>query len=258
MTVAQVTRHKHNRTIPWMEGRHGTAAIAAILFSSAWAWLSLLIFPGITQAIPAYIDQVCLPGPSRAQYGERTLYVGCPTGTIQERMVVPLSEVVCVIGIAAAVVCFSSLMPFWERFDHRRSMLGSLIAAAVSIILPVGSAFLAGMSFRAAIRSNMMLVVAGNIFIDATLVIIGLALLGRYYGLGLGVLLAVTNVLTQNVQAPTGFALRLYLPMSATTHTPSTSVVMAITAVASIIAVFAWAHTGGQGIIQLRITNAEQ
>lgn len=248
MTTSPPSTRMKPWTIPWLEGRHGTAAIIAVLGSVVCAWL-LCLYPQVTLAIPVYVDRICFPDPTGTPYIENALYVGCPRGTVQDQMVVPLGEILCVSGISASLVFFSPLMPFWEGFDRHRAFVGYAIAAAMSFILPIGSALLAGTAFSTSTTGTIMLITTGNIFIDSTLVFTGMALLGKFYGLGLGALLAVVNLLTQNLQTPTGLAFRLYSSQSATAIMPTTSTVITLAILINLSMICMWSCAGGRGIL---------
>jgi hypothetical protein len=47
-----------------------------------------------------------------------------------------------------------------------------------------------------------MFITVGNVFIDSSFVPTGMILLGKFYGLGRGMLFVVDNLLSQNLQTP--------------------------------------------------------
>ncbi|WEV52273.1 hypothetical protein [Bifidobacterium sp. ESL0704] len=231
--------------LAWFEGRYGIAAVIMLLCATFCTTLFPAVLPASVSYAPVYVDNVCFPDPSSSQPAYTGAgYVGCPQGTRQAVMTIPLLELLCVLCIAASLVLFTSRMPFWERFAPRRSFLHSLLASSMSLVIPLGIG-----TFVAVFRSaeTPILVILANVFVDMALILLGMSLFGQFYGLGFGIMLALANVLTQPFQTRTGFVLRLYLFQS---YSVIYLVVFVGVTVTVIFSLFVWSFTGGSGIVQ--------
>ena len=142
-------------------------------------------------------------------------------------------------------------MPTWERLNLARVRWRALAAGTGVLMLPfLFSLLLTIPNFHGGPTSvqSLLRLAACNGLVDASLVMLGIALLGRFYGLGLGVGLAVFNIASQGIQTGMGMTLRLY-PEDIKPPIPGQGTWPAIAAVLTVFAVLLWTVTGGRGMI---------
>jgi hypothetical protein len=125
--------------------------------------------------------------------------------------------------------------------------------AYVASTLAVAVPFLVGVLLSPAVSAPHspapLSMVAVNAGVDTALVVAAMAILGRFYGLGLGAVLVVANIALQSWQFTAGFALRRYAADVASL-VPGQDHVALIAVLLGLCSLFAWSWTGGQGFAQ--------
>ena len=163
---------------------------------------------------------------------------------------VPMAELAYAAFSACALVMLAPLMPTWERLNLARVRWRALAAGTGMLMLP----FLLGLLLTIPSShgaQSLLRLAACNGLVDASLIMLGIALLGRFYGLGLGVGLAVINIASQGAQVGMGMTLRLY-PKDIRPPVPGQGAWPTIAAVLTVFAVLLWTVTGGRGMIMDR------
>lgn len=240
--------------VGWLAGRHSWAALAFIALAAAVPFLLASVSASATggeiYARPAYYGYVCLPDPHAVVFSD-AVHTQCPQGKSAVPSVVPMAELAYAAFSACALVMLAPLMPTWERLNLARVRWRALAAGTGVLMLPFLLSLLLTIPSSHGDPANaqsLLRLAACNGLVDASLVMLGIALLGRFYGLGLGVGLAVINIASQGMQVGMGLTLRLY-PEDIKPPVPGQGIWPAIATVLTVFAVILWAVTGGRGMI---------
>ena len=240
--------------VGWLAGRRPWAALAFVVLAVTVPFLlataSASATGGEIYARPAYYGYVCVPDPHAAVFNG-AVHTQCPQGKSAVPSMVPMAELAYAAFSACALVMLAPLMPTWERLNLARVRWRALAAGTDVLMLPFLLSFLLTIPDShggpTSVQSLLRLA-ACNGLVDASLVMLGIALLGRFYGLGLGVGLAVFNIASQGIQIGMGMTLRLY-PEDIKPPIPGQGTWPAIAAVLTVFAVLLWTVTGGRGMI---------
>ena len=237
-------------SVGWLAGRRPWAALAFVVLTATVPFLLASASAGATggeiYARPAYYGYVCVPDPHAAVFNG-AVHTQCPQGKSAVPSIVPMAELAYAAFSACALVMLAPLMPTWERLNLARVRWRALAAGTGMLMLP----FLLGLLLTIPSShgaQSLLRLAACNGLVDASLIMLGIALLGRFYGLGLGVGLAVFNIASQGIQIGMGMTLRLY-PEDIKPPIPGQGTWPAIAAVLTVFAVLLWTVTGGRGMI---------
>ncbi|MBH9970901.1 hypothetical protein H3S93_00985 [Bifidobacterium sp. W8109] len=240
-------------SVGWLAGRRPWAALAFVLLTATVPFLLASASAGATggeiYARPAYYGYVCVPDPHAAVFNG-AVHTQCPQGKSAVPSIVPMAELAYAAFSACALVMLAPLMPTWERLNLARVRWRALAAGTGMLMLP----FLLGLLLTIPSShgaQSLLRLAACNGLVDASLIMLGIALLGRFYGLGLGVGLAVINIASQGAQVGMGMTLRLY-PKDIRPPVPGQGAWPTIAAVLTVFAVLLWTVTGGRGMIMDR------
>ncbi|WP_143740786.1 hypothetical protein [Bifidobacterium asteroides] len=240
-------------SVGWLAGRRPWAALAFVVLTATVPFLLASASAGATggeiYARPAYYGYVCVPNPHAAVFNG-AVHTQCPQGKSAVPSIVPMAELAYAAFSACALVMLAPLMPTWERLNLARVRWRALAAGTGMLMLP----FLLGLLLTIPSShgaQSLLRLAACNGLVDASLIMLGIALLGRFYGLGLGVGLAVINIASQGAQVGMGMTLRLY-PKDIRPPVPGQGAWPTIAAVLTVFAVLLWTVTGGRGIIMDR------
>ncbi|MBH9980871.1 MULTISPECIES: hypothetical protein [Bifidobacterium] len=240
-------------SVGWLAGRRPWAALAFVVLTATVPFLLASASAGATggeiYARPAYYGYVCVPDPHAAVFNG-AVHTQCPQGKSAVPSIVPMAELAYAAFSACALVMLAPLMPTWERLNLARVRWRALAAGTGMLMLP----FLLGLLLTIPSShgaQSLLRLAACNGLVDASLIMLGIALLGRFYGLGLGVGLAVINIASQGAQVGMGMTLRLY-PKDIRPPVPGQGAWPTIAAVLTVFAVLLWTVTGGRGIIMDR------
>ena len=240
-------------SVGWLAGRRPWAALAFVVLTATVPFLLASASAGATggeiYARPAYYGYVCVPDP-RAAVFNGAVHTQCPQGKSAVPSIVPMAELAYAAFSACALVMLAPLMPTWERLNLARVRWRALAAGTGMLMLP----FLLGLLLTIPSShgaQSLLRLAACNGLVDASLIMLGIALLGRFYGLGLGVGLAVINIASQGAQVSMGMTLRLY-PKDIRPPVPGQGAWPTIAAVLTVFAVLLWTVTGGRGMIMDR------
>jgi hypothetical protein len=143
----------------------------------------------------------------------------------------------------------SPLMPSWERLHPARVRGVAYVASTLAVAVPFLVDVLLSPAVSAPHSPAPLSMVAVNAGVDTALVVAAMAILGRFYGLGLGAVLVVANIALQSWQFTAGFALRRYAADVAPL-VPGQDHVALIAVLLGLCSLFAWSWTGGQGFAQ--------
>ena len=241
-------------SVGWLAGRNPWAALAFIALAAAVPFLLASVSASATggeiYARPAYYGYVCLPDPHAVVFND-AVHTQCPQGKSAVPSVVPMAELAYAAFSACALVMLAPLMPTWERLNLARVRWRALAAGTGVLMLPFLFSLLLTIPSShgdPTTAQSLLRLAACNGLVDASLVMLGIALLGRFYGLGLGVGLAVFNIASQGMQVGMGLTLRLY-PEDIKPPVPGQGIWPAIAAVLTVFAVLLWTVTGGRGMI---------
>ena len=240
-------------SVGWLAGRRPWAALAFVVLTATVPFLLASASAGATggeiYARPAYYGYVCVPDPHAAVFNG-AVHTQCPQGKSAVPSIVPMAELAYAAFSACALVMLAPLMPTWERLNLARVRWRALAAGTGMLMLP----FLLGLLLTIPSShgaQSLLRLAACNGLVDASLIMLGIALLGRFYGLGLGVGLAVINIASQGAQVSMGMTLRLY-PKDIRPPVPGQGAWPTIAAVLTVFAVLLWTVTGGRGMIMDR------
>ena len=240
-------------SVGWLAGRRPWAALAFVVLTATVPFLLASASAGATggeiYARPAYYGYVCVPDPHAAVFNG-AVHTQCPQGKSAVPSIVPMAELAYAAFSACALVMLAPLMPTWERLNLARVRWRALAAGTGMLMLP----FLLGLLLTIPSShgaQSLLRLAACNGLVDASLIMLGIALLGRFYGLGLGVGLAVINIANQGAQVGMGMTLRLY-PKDIRPPVPGQGAWPTIAAVLTVFAVLLWTVTGGRGMIMDR------
>ncbi|WP_198217050.1 hypothetical protein [Bifidobacterium asteroides] len=240
-------------SVGWLAGRRPWAALAFVVLTATVPFLLASASAGATggeiYARPAYYGYVCVPDPHAAVFNG-AVHTQCPQGKSAVPSIVPMAELAYAAFSACALVMLAPLMPTWERLNLARVRWRALAAGTGMLMLP----FLLGLLLTIPSShgaQSLLRLAACNGLVDASLIMLGIALLGRFYGLGLGVGLAVINIASQGAQVGMGMTLRLY-PKDIRPPVPGQGAWPTIAAVLTVFAVLLWTVTGGRGMIMDR------
>ena len=240
-------------SVGWLAGRRPWAALAFVVLTATVPFLLASASAGATggeiYARPAYYGYVCVPDPHAAVFNG-AVHTQCPQGKSAVPSIVPMAELAYAAFSACALVMLAPLMPTWERLNLARVRWRALAAGTGMLMLPFLLGLLLTIPSSHGAQSLLMLA-ACNGLVDASLIMLGIALLGRFYGLGLGVGLAVINIASQGAQVGMGMTLRLY-PKDIRPPVPGQGAWPTIAAVLTVFAVLLWTVTGGRGMIMDR------
>ena len=252
-------RHRHvsmkgGISVGWLAGRRPWAALAFVVLAAAVPFLlasaSTSATGGEIYARPAYYGYVCVPDPHAAVFNG-AVHTQCPQGKSAVPSIVPMAELAYAAFSACALVMLAPLMPTWERLNLARVRWRALAAGTGVLMLPFLLNLLltipSSLSDSASAQSLLRLAVCNGL-VDASSVMLGIASLGRFYGLGLGAGLAVINIASQGMQVGMGMSLRLY-PEDVRPPVPGQGTWPAIATVLTVFAVILWTVTGGRGMI---------
>lgn len=239
----------------WLAGRHSRLAFIFSLLGAAAPFSLICIFHSAYR-FPAFASIVCFPDSHAEQFSGQDITTVCPPGHHSLNDVTPMLEIMlacCIIGIFIAL---SPLMPSWEECDRRRIRLSSFFISSEFIFIPVAANYLLSwlLSSMNTFRDPVPLsLITTNALIDSSFFILGMAVLGHFYGLGLGLILMISNTVSQNVQIRPGFALRLY-PAEFSAYLHGQIFLPEVCIVLLIASIVLWSASGGRGLISIDST----
>ena len=179
---------KDGISVGWLAGRRPWAALAFVVLAASVPFLLASVSAAATggeiYARPAYYGYVCIPDPHAAVFNGAA-HTQCPQGKSAVPSIVPMAELAYAAFSACALVMLAPLMPTWERLNLARVRWRALAAGTGVLMLPFLLDLLLTIPGSHGAQSLLRLA-ACNGLVDASLIMLGIALLGRFYGLGLG------------------------------------------------------------------------
>lgn len=233
----------------WLAGRHAVAALACAVIMLVAPPMLVLFQEGEPLTAPIYRAYICIPNADAPWFGENGIQTLCPRGSQSTLLIVPLAEL-CYAGFAiAAIALLAPLMSSWERLNPWRMRPRALASAITLLAVPFACGYALSDAVSSPSTISPLSLVIVNAMIDVGLWLLGMALLGTYYGMGLGLVAVILNMACQGKQTMAlHCALRVY-PDEVASLLSGQHLLPVITVLLLLAALCLWSWTGGRGVI---------
>lgn len=231
----------------WFFGRHSLAVVAIVIVAPLVCAIMLFCCNERVYQIPIYMQTVCFPDASAAPHNIEGVLYQCPSKMRAVNCSVLLFESIIVAANVAIYIALAPLMPTWERLNMWKMRVYSACSGMASMII-LNIAIIISCCWILPKSSSLFVVTLTNAWIDSVLFLLGIACCGKLYGLGLGVIVAALNIVTQGLQARAGFVFRAYMKIGSL-QAPGQHALIYVMIVFSVVSLGLWAASGARGFV---------